>query len=334
MTYVLPTAKLDATGHRWLAVLAAFEFNIIYRPGKKNGDADALSRLPITEMTDEDTETIPFESVRAICNSSIPTGYVESLAVEPSSVLSDEVEDEAIIPDDNIVDWARAQTADPDISKFVQYVSDGKKPTVANVELPSLLRRFQPFFLRDGILYRAVTKDSDNETIYQLMLPSAHVDTVITSLHNDMGHPGKERTSREGTRTWNIGLHSVVDVSVGRRLQLKEHHCIPSHRRDCLPRFPQYKGGYQHILVITDHFTRYAQAVPTRNETAKTTAQALFDNYIEHLVYLKGFTQIREQTLRMKLSKSYGILQACKKLERQVITLWEIDSVSVSIVPY
>jgi transposase InsO family protein len=39
-------------------------------------------------------------------------------------------------------------------------------------------------------------------------------------------------------------------------------------------------GGYQHILVITDHFTKYAQAVPTRNQTAKTTAEALFNNFV------------------------------------------------------
>ena len=40
------------------------------------------------------------------------------------------------------------------------------------------------------------------------------------------------------------------------------------------------KGGYENVLVITDHFTRYAQAFPTRNQTAKTTARVLYENFI------------------------------------------------------
>ena len=42
------------------------------------------------------------------------------------------------------------------------------------------------------------------------------------------------------------------------------------------------KGGYENILVITDHFSRYAQAIPTRNQTAHTTAPDLFENYFVH----------------------------------------------------
>ena len=36
LTYVLTTAKLDATGHRWLADLATYDFNIVYKAGKTN----------------------------------------------------------------------------------------------------------------------------------------------------------------------------------------------------------------------------------------------------------------------------------------------------------
>ena len=47
LTYVLCTAKLNATGHCWVSKLADFNFKIRYRPGKENGDADYLSRLPL-----------------------------------------------------------------------------------------------------------------------------------------------------------------------------------------------------------------------------------------------------------------------------------------------
>ncbi|KAI5107461.1 hypothetical protein C0J45_3099, partial [Silurus meridionalis] len=40
----LSSAKLGATEQRWAAQLAVFDFEIRYRPGKSNGNADALSR--------------------------------------------------------------------------------------------------------------------------------------------------------------------------------------------------------------------------------------------------------------------------------------------------
>ena len=43
------------------------------------------------------------------------------------------------------------------------------------------------------------------------------------------------------------------------------------------------EGGKDiHILVITDHFTRYAQAIVTSLQTAKCTAQNLWDKLIVH----------------------------------------------------
>ena len=43
------------------------------------------------------------------------------------------------------------------------------------------------------------------------------------------------------------------------------------------------EGGKDiHILVITDHFTRYAQAIVTSLQTAKCTTQNLWDTFIVH----------------------------------------------------
>ena len=60
LTHVLTSAKLDATGHCWLAELSLYDFSIKYRPGLKNADADGLSRRP--------QETISEDNVRSICN--------------------------------------------------------------------------------------------------------------------------------------------------------------------------------------------------------------------------------------------------------------------------
>ena len=58
--YILTSAKLDATGHRWIAALSTFQFTITYKPRKTNTDADALSMLP---------QTLSVKSVQAIWDS-------------------------------------------------------------------------------------------------------------------------------------------------------------------------------------------------------------------------------------------------------------------------
>ena len=42
------------------------------------------------------------------------------------------------------------------------------------------------------------------------------------------------------------------------------------------------KGGSENILLITDHFSHYVQAIPTRYQTAATTTKALYENFFVH----------------------------------------------------
>ena len=42
------------------------------------------------------------------------------------------------------------------------------------------------------------------------------------------------------------------------------------------------KGNVENILIVTNHFTRYAQAFPSKSLTALATAKLLWNNFILH----------------------------------------------------
>ena len=42
------------------------------------------------------------------------------------------------------------------------------------------------------------------------------------------------------------------------------------------------KGNIENVLIVTDHFTRYAQAYPSKTQTALATAKLLWNNFIIH----------------------------------------------------
>lgn len=62
-SYVLTSAKLDATRHRWLAALSTYSFKLQYRAGRHNFDADALSRCSHGETTEEGSSGREWELV-------------------------------------------------------------------------------------------------------------------------------------------------------------------------------------------------------------------------------------------------------------------------------
>lgn len=88
LTYVLTSAKLDATSYRWLSSLSTFSFTLQYRPGKCNLDADALSRRPhgylvndLTSQKEQDRirQFTLYHSPEAANSTLVPTDVIQAI---------------------------------------------------------------------------------------------------------------------------------------------------------------------------------------------------------------------------------------------------------------
>ena len=135
MKYILSTARLNATGHRWVAELADVNFDIKYRSGKVNVDADVLSHLPLdiekyislcTCNTSESTINAAVNNVKAQVQFSIPwisTVTAHLLKVQPDEEFLHQNPKEPL----NMKSLLIAQECDLAISTVVQYKLSGHK---------------------------------------------------------------------------------------------------------------------------------------------------------------------------------------------------------------
>ena len=127
LTYILSSAKLDACGQRWVAELASYNFNLHYKSGATNIEADCLSRIEwpdVLNQTDESRfQHLPYTSMQAIIQ-----------GISPQIVLADSIIlNKQVIPVDCYVanqpgltkeDWKQLQSADPTLSMVMKHLKE------------------------------------------------------------------------------------------------------------------------------------------------------------------------------------------------------------------
>lgn len=317
LTYVLTTAKLDATGQRWLASLSNYNFKMFYRSGRINIDADTLSRLYEESIFPEVLQAL--SSYHAVSHEDFP--LAESLILSQNADFPDtDMETELLSQELGRIDWQVEQSQDPDIARVVALLGKGQRPSAQQAEYESYnvrryLRDWDLYDLVQGVLFRRATYK--NEPVKQLVLPPIYRDVVFKSFHDDAGHQGRDRTlSLLKTRFHWPGLDKEVEHKIkqcDRCVRRKTPQTVSASLVSITSTAPmelvcidylsleRSKGGFEHILVITDHFTRYAEASPTKNQTAKTTARVLFDNFIVHYGFPAKLHSNQGQTFGSKI---------------------------------
>ena len=305
LTYVLTMAKLNATGLHWIGELADFTFDIKYRPGKCHIDADAFSRIPFDFDTymKKCTEEVSPEVIKAISCSvqardNRESNWVTSLTDDPAALTLDSTP-LFPLPKTQVrrVDMAAAQEQDKVVGHIRYYLKTGTRPTAkqTHAELPAtkqLLHDWKKLEIgKDNILRRT------SVPYQQIVLPKNVHRMVYKELHEEMGHLGTEKVVNLARQHFHwLYMQSDIEFFIGNVCQCVKQK-IPATKTQAplqpitttspfelvsidFTHLEKSRGGYEYILVIVDHFTRYAQAYATQNKSAKTVADKLYNDFI------------------------------------------------------
>ena len=257
---------------RWLEVLQQFDFEVVHRPGRKHGNADALSRIPCRQCT-RDTHLSP-------CLAEAQVSAVEFL---PS-----------------FSDIREKQLNDEIVGLLLRAKENKDKPSEGTIRAmnPHARRLFQlwdQLLIKQGCLYRAYVRSVDGSSFLQLVAPKSLTENIMKDLHEGVtgGHLGEDKTlHRVRERFYWPGYHSDVchwvktcgrcaarktpapkrraplqNIAVGAPMQLVAV--------DILGPFPTSGLGNSYILTAGDYFTRWMEAYPIPNQEARTVAEKL-----------------------------------------------------------
>ena len=168
LTYVLSSAKLNATGLRWIGELVDLNFTIRYRPGKTNTDADTLSRMPelmgeymisCTEETSQDELYAIIQSAKEQDQGRV--NWISSITHDPNILSESEPKPSTNgEPRFDVTDIRQAQLDNGIIGKVYSFVKESKRPTPAqrasdSADVKLLLNEWHKLVIgKDGILRR------------------------------------------------------------------------------------------------------------------------------------------------------------------------------------
>lgn len=310
----------------------------------ENPETTSLSRDEIEAICDKHMIcSVPEHVMESASNQAV---LVQSLAMSSSAVPSsyeEEGHEISLIPHLSVQDLVDKQSADPTISQIITHLKSGEKPSpTLRLELPelSLMMREWNRFVFLGVLYR---KRQDGEVLtYQLVLPKEFRANVLTSLHDGMGHMGMDRTI-DLVRSRFYWPKMAFDVE--QKIKTCPHCVIHrAHPEKAAPlvnirttrplellcmnflSLEPDQSNTKDILVITDHFTKYAMAIPTANQKARTVAKALWDNFIVHYGFPERLHSDQGPDFESHTIKELCAISGIKKEEPHliihVVILW------------
>ena len=313
LTYMLTTPNLDATGHQWVGTLASFQFELKYQKGTDNGAVDTLSQVPISHSWQ--TVQSLLEEVIVGASDRGEAKANEGLLEEYKHLSWEARVQAAKLELMYIVDWEQAQEADVSLVACHKWLHlrKGMLPSRRDTLLKECLgaeaemEQGKMFFcihnsliLNKGLMYINMTPKGETEGVLAFIIPVAQRHIALNGVHQDAGHQGQQWTlAFTQERFWwpmmaedcraivrecphcqafkgEVPRAPLCLIRAYTLLELVhlDYTSIKSTMEQNKP--PMVKN----VLVMTNHFMRYAFAVVTKDKMAKMVANVFYKCFI------------------------------------------------------
>ena len=317
LTFLMSAEKLGAFGERWVSQLAEYNFDIFYRPGRVHKDADTLSRIPLdiekyTTLCTEEVSQDVFQAVMAGISVRCQGSETWRVNVNALSTMENAMEENQVLH--NQAHIRKQQSEDPAIAKVMKLMKDSTENTEqdssestdeeadepeivendtqkGDYEFQLLKKQMSRLFIKDEIMYRRAKWGN------QLVLPLKLRYLIYKHCHIEMGHLGTERVLELARRRvfWPR-MKDDIDNFIHQKclciMHKKPHRTGKAPLQSILTTAPMElisvdflklekgTGGNQYVLLIVDHFTRFAQGYACTNKSAKTAAVKLYNDFV------------------------------------------------------
>uniref|UniRef100_A0A3B1KH50 Gypsy retrotransposon integrase-like protein 1 n=1 Tax=Astyanax mexicanus TaxID=7994 RepID=A0A3B1KH50_ASTMX len=244
------------------------------------------------------------DSISLVCWTVLVPGIsvppsLEHVATEPSFKVTQNVV--SIFPSHTSAEMQALQEADPVLQEALVFLRRNRPPNPEERKSLSppalvLLRQWDRLVEKNGLTYRKIWWPDGHEEVYQLVLPAHLKEDVLRQLHQEHGHQGTERTMElVRRRCYWPGMSADVKrwcrecerCQVSKDAQPVAHsfmgHLLASRPNEILAMdftvLEPSGNGMENVLVLTDVFSKYTLAIPTRDQRAQTVAQVLVSEW-------------------------------------------------------
>ena len=244
--------------------LQEMDLTILHRSGKRNANADALSRSPLPDSVDHD-----------------PTGRLVAALSEGGREGSGEEDD-----------LSQQQRADEELAPIITYLETGVLPESERqgkrIALTSSL-----YTVQDGVLYRvesdATLRVVPPNPLRERLFQEAHAGKFGAHLsdvkvHSELQQHYWWEGMRRDITQWTSGCLVCATRSTGRAVRPPLNPIPVSGPFDRVGvdiiQFPRTRRGNRYAIVFVDYLTKWPEVFPAPDQSSATVAKLLVEEIV------------------------------------------------------